>query len=306
MDIRKEYGELKDDYIDFMNEVQRVIDKLLFRHKIQTAFNISSRLKQLDSIEEKINSRKFNVKKSISELNDLIGLRIVLLFPEFKEKVVQLLSEEFEVLHVYRKDNISVDTFGYNSVHIILRIKESWLKTPDWVEHSGKKIEIQIRTLSEHIWAETSHALFYKREENIPKVIRRDFYRLSALLEFVDEQLQNIKEEVTKHFDFIKNSPYDEILRLDLNPETFKRVMSENSNGIYDLTDHDNKILSANIEHDYDIFNALAFHDIIHGKIDLTKVTQQSFIEEVIKLLEIEKERSLNQIANRQAEMGAA
>lgn len=51
-----------------------------------------------------------------------------------------------------------------------------------------------------HIWAETSHSIFYKREENIPDIINRDLYRLSALLEVVDEKLQTIKNTVENTF----------------------------------------------------------------------------------------------------------
>lgn len=289
--MKEEYDCIKNDYSDFLNEVKRTIEKLLDRNKIPVAFNIHGRLKDVNSIEEKHDAKRFTIKNSITELDDLVGARIVLLFPEFKEKVINLLLEEFKPISDYKNHNQNIDRFGYSSVHLILGIKDEWLKTPDWKEHSNKKIEIQIRTLSEHIWAETSHSLFYKREENIPKIITRDLYRLSALLEVVDEKLQSIKNRVLEHFEYIKNCTYDEILKLDLNSGTFERVMLENSGGLYNINENQNKQLSSRIEKDFNILNTDILDSLIKGKINLGNYNNENFISEVFELLEKEKLR---------------
>lgn len=288
--MREEYNEISSDYSDFLNEVKRTVE-ILLRNKIPIAFNTYGRLKEYESIEEKNNSKRFVIKKSITELNDLVGLRIVLLFPEYKDKVIDLLLEEFKPIVDYKKSIPVVDKFGYSSAHLILGIKDEWLKTPHWIEHADKKIEIQVRTLSEHIWAETSHSLFYKREENIPKIITRDLYRLSALLEVVDEKLQNIKDGVSEHFEFIEICPYETILTLDLNSETFKRVMKENSNGQYNLDDNQNRELSSRIERDYNILNTVVLNELISGKIDLENFEIKKYINDVFEMLEIEKKK---------------
>ena len=95
MDVKSEYLNLKEEYDDFLVEVKRNIEKLLKNNNIPIAFDILGRTKTLDSIEEKLSSKRFTIKKSITELNDLVGVRIVLLFPEFKEKVVDLLCNKF-------------------------------------------------------------------------------------------------------------------------------------------------------------------------------------------------------------------
>lgn len=294
MDIKNEYAELKDEYEDFLKEVKRIVEKLLFRNNIPIAFDISARIKSLISIEEKLFSNRFSIKKSITELNDLVGLRIVLLFPEYKEKVIELLCNEFKPLNDPSKTQQKPDKFGYSSVHLILGVKDEWLKTPDWKNHSNRKIEIQIRTLSEHTWAEVSHTLFYKREENIPHIINRDLYRLSALLEVVDEKLQNIKDEVEKHFEYIMNCDYSEVLKMDLNSETFRRIMVKNSNNIYNFNDYQNKELSSRIEKEYNILNANFLEDLISDKINLSEIDSNVFVQKVFEILEekkVEEER---------------
>lgn len=299
MDIQKEYHEIIEDYKDFLKEFQRIVEKILLRNKIPIAFGISGRPKSLDSIIEKKSSERFEIKKSITELNDLVGIRIVLLFPEYKDKVVEILTSEFDALNSPKKSIQNPDQFGYSSVHLILKIKDEWAKTPDWENHTDKKIEVQIRTLSEHIWAETSHSLFYKREENIPNIITRDLYKLSALLEIVDDKLQYIKNKVEEHFKYILTTKYENILSLDLNSETFRRVMIENSNGLYDLNDYKNKVLSSKVEKDYNILNVDVLDGLIAGKIDLTEINTSEYIEKVFELLENEKIRIDNKEKNK-------
>jgi len=289
MNIEREHKNIFEDYEDFLKEFKRIVGKILHKHEIPIAFGISGRLKTIDSILEKISSERFIIKKSITELNDLIGLRIVLIFPEYKNNVVDLLTSEFQLFNDHNKSTQSPDKFGYSSIHLILGIKNEWTKIPDWENHLDKKIEVQVRTLSEHIWAETSHTLFYKREENIPNIINRDLSKLSALLEIVDDNLQSIKHKVEKHFKYIANAPYDEILNQDLNSETFRRIMHKNSNGIYNLNEYKNKTLSSSIEKDYNIINSNTLESLIANKIDLTNIDTEKYIERVIEILKAEK-----------------
>jgi putative GTP pyrophosphokinase len=216
----------------------------------------------------------------------LVGISVVLLFPEYKEKVATLLSEHFSLIE-RSVESSNHDIFGYNSIHLVLSIKPEWSEVVPWEGHHGKKIEIQIRTLSDHIWAETSHSLFYKREENIPKIIRRDLSRLSALLEVVDEKMQNIKNNVVNHFEHIKHCSYEEILEMDLNPETFNRVMVKCSDGIYENTEKRNKILSSEIESNYNIVNAGLLDDLIcQANINVAGLNSMAYVDEVIKVLD--------------------
>lgn len=289
MTFSKEYNNIKGDYEDFLNEVKRTVEKLLKKDGIPIAFNVSGRLKELDSIEEKHNSKRVIIKKSITELKDLVGLRIVLLFPDYKSEVINLLSNKFSLLEEPKMNEKEPDNFGYSSVHLILGINQDWIKAPSWESHGTKIIEVQIRTLSEHIWAETSHILFYKREENIPKIIRRDLYKLKALLEVGDDKLLDIKNNVNEHFEYIKGCDYSEILEMDLHAETFNRVMKQNSGGLYNYDEKRNIILSSQIEDNYNILNTEILDSIIKGKIDVSNIDESTFVLKVIELLDVYK-----------------
>jgi ppGpp synthetase/RelA/SpoT-type nucleotidyltranferase len=288
MDITKEYTNLKKSYEDFLNEIKEAVAKMLLRHEIPVAFEISARIKELESIQEKYNRKKINIE-SITEFDDLIGVRIVLLFPEYKDQVVHLIEERFKLLDKSVPSS-NPKIFDYSSTHLIVTMKDEWSTVINWEGHEGKRVEIQVRTLSEHIWAETSHSLFYKREENIPDIMKRDLSKLSALLEVVDEKMQSIKANVEKHFKYIGECSYEKILKMDLNPETFRRIMLHHSNNLYENSEKQNKILSSEIEANYNILTTDALNEILQKAMIVEYAyDSKQFIKEVIKILDAYK-----------------
>lgn len=109
---------------------------------------------------------------------------------------------------------------------------------------------------------------------------------MAAVLEVIDDQLQNIKSRVEKHFADIREASFEDVLNLDLNSETFRRVMDEHSNGIYNLNDLRNKILSSKIEREYNILNVNLLDKIISGNIDTSGLSSDQYVEKVIELLD--------------------
>jgi uncharacterized protein YktB (UPF0637 family) len=78
---------------------------------------------------------------------------------------------------------------------------------------------------------------------------------------------------------------------MDLNSETFKRVMLKNSRGVYSLDDNKNKELSSRVERDYNIVKAELLNEIISDKINLENIDNDTFINSVLELLNAEKDR---------------
>lgn len=283
MDYSQEYNRVKGQYEEFLNEIIRSIEKLLKDNKIPIAFNVTGRLKSYDSILLKIAARRVRLNDSVTELNDLVGVRVVLLFPNYKEEVLRIFGEAFDIINCrdLKRDKL----FGYSSIHLLVSIKSEWALTPTWSNHLGKKIEVQIRTLSEHIHAETSHALFYKREESIPEVHNRELSKLSALLEIVDDKLNEIKVTIDSHFQSIMRAPYEEILGEDLNAATFKRVMIEYSKGLYAYEDQQNHILSSRVEREFNILKVSRLDELIRGRVNLIGINEEQYVEQVLTIL---------------------
>lgn len=221
--------EYEDHYSEFEKFEKAVIDQisvLIDENTIKLAFPIQSRIKALDSILEKHESGRFTIKKTILELQDLIGIRILMLFKRDVEAIVKLINENFQVLKEYDTDSkLSADQFGYSSKHFTIKIKEDWLKVPLYKNLGNYAGEIQIRTLSQHHWAETSNILQYKDKTNAPREIQRSIGRVSALLEMVDLEYERLLNEREKYNEEVKeNLDKSEKLNVDI----FKLILDMN------------------------------------------------------------------------------
>ena len=60
-------------------------------------------------------------------------------------------------------------------------------------------MEIQMRTLLQHAWANMSHDTGYKTNVEIPKKYIRNMNRLAGMLELADEQFSLIRTEITNY-----------------------------------------------------------------------------------------------------------
>lgn len=221
--IREEYQQFEKDFLNFEIGLKTQIEKLL-TNDIKLGFPLQSRVKTLESIIEKHESR-FNIKKSILELQDLIGFRMVLIFKRDIEKIISLINENFDVVNFYdTADKLKNDQFGYSSKHYIIKIKSTWAELPTLRGLENYTAEIQIRTLSQHNWAEASKVLQYKDESNVPREILRTISRVSAFLETVDMELERTlveKEKYTKELE--ENTNGNMILNVDI----LQRILSE-------------------------------------------------------------------------------
>ncbi|MDY6904063.1 MAG: hypothetical protein SWH61_05190 [Thermodesulfobacteriota bacterium] len=91
------------------------------------------------------------------------------------------------------------DQFGYISHHAVvsLAVFPSELKTEFphiSFEDSPQnyKVEIQIRTLLQHVWAIISRQLIYDKIENVPFKLRKKFFRLEAMFEAIDDEIEQL------------------------------------------------------------------------------------------------------------------
>jgi ppGpp synthetase/RelA/SpoT-type nucleotidyltranferase len=175
------------------NELVNQINTILVRDNIRLAFPIQNRVKSIESIINKCQSGRYNIKKTIFELQDLVGLRLILLFRNDIDIIANAISQSFNVINSYNTiDKLEYNQFGYSSIHMIVSIPEDWSKIPSFSGLDSITFELQIRTISQHIWSEASNYLQYKKESNVPKELLRATGRVSALLEIIDLELERL------------------------------------------------------------------------------------------------------------------
>jgi len=175
--------------------------------------SVTSRVKTLASFREK--AERLGLIDPLDELDDIVGVRVVVLFLSDLPRVEEALMELFEVI---KKDNKLLEqepsSFGYMSVHYVAKLKDEH-QGPRYDELQGMKFEIQVRTIVMDAWASVSHYLDYKGETSIPSHLRRDFYALNGLFYVADQHF----ELFAGHSRISQERAGEEIRTTDSNPE---------------------------------------------------------------------------------------
>ena len=216
VDLKKDYESKQSSAERFCSALVEQIKELTSQNNIYLAVPIESRVKIWPSISSKI--ERSNLKlKDILELNDLVGIRLILLFKRDLIKCRELIEENLEILQ--QEDTASrlgESQFGYQSYHYVIKLPNEWLSIPTLKDFAEYKAEIQIRTMAQHIWAAASHYLQYKQEDNVPKAVRRSIYRVSAFLETVDLEFERVLSEREEYVKELKPEAKDESLNVDI------------------------------------------------------------------------------------------
>jgi putative GTP pyrophosphokinase len=281
--FRLEYENLRLQCDRTTDVVKNEIEKIFLNEGISLGFPIQKRVKKWESILEKLNSGRFNIKKSVTELQDLSGIRIILLFKSDVEKVCTLLKANFEEIKTYNPiDKLQNDQFGYASVHVIAKIPKEWAKVPSFNGLDQIQFEIQVRTLSQHMWAEASNIFQYKQEQNVPKELLRSIGRASALLETVDLEFERLliqRENYRSELHVTSKESKTLILNVDLLSATLENMLpAENK---YEVEDF------ASLLEDLEFFK-------INTVEELTKLITQYQKQAIAEDKEMVQERLLN------------
>ncbi len=222
--LEKQYIVFKPAFLDIEIQLKEKINSVINTESVKLGFPIQSRIKTWDSIVGKHQRGEIKIKHLL-DIQDVLGIRIVPLFLSDVERICEILKSELNISRIYNtKEKLETDRFGYASFHLIHKIDYE-------LKGVEKKIsiEIQVRTLAQHTWAEFSHVLQYKNEENIPRPLVRAVSRLSAVLEIVDleyERVINIKQEYRKG---LKSTNEEITLNVDIIAQILDSKLPENN-----------------------------------------------------------------------------
>ncbi|RZA26084.1 MAG: hypothetical protein EOP10_04770 [Proteobacteria bacterium] len=162
---------------------------------------VSHRIKTEHSVRSKI-SRPDKIYDELTQITDLIGLRVVTYFEDAVEDVARIVEENFTIdfdRSVDKRVTLDPSTFGYRSLHYVCRPSEESLDLP---------FEIQIRTVLQHAWAEIEHDLGYKFPEAVPSAIKRRFSRVAGLLEIADAEFTELRAVMESYENRVKSADF--------------------------------------------------------------------------------------------------
>ena len=154
-------------------------------------FRVEARVKKRGSFEAKVR------RDPDRPVLDMVGVRIMAFFRGDLAQIEKMMRRLFDVAedsYIDKGGLLGDQSFGYRSVQFVGRTRGN-----DMFEQfeAGLPIEVQIRTMLEHVWAEVEHDFRYKPQTEPPSPeINRRFALTAALLEQADRNLDDIRREL--------------------------------------------------------------------------------------------------------------
>lgn len=173
-------------------KVEGIIVELLIAAGVNF-HSVSHRIKKLASTERKLQAKGLE----LSDLHDLLGLRVITYFPDEVDICSAIIEREFHINEVDSIDKRALlppDRFGYLSRHYIASLSPARSFLTENRPYKDMTFEVQIRSILQHAWAEIEHDLGYKATSELPAHLRRRFFRVAGLLELADDEFSSLRD----------------------------------------------------------------------------------------------------------------
>ena len=187
---------LLDEYRQKLPELERLSEQVYSQlrealHEQGVELNaLEHRVKTEQSLAGKL-ERKGDKYHELTDITDLVGLRVVTFYTDDVDKVAAIVKRLFEVdwqNSVDKRKAHELTSFGYLSLHYICHL-----------EGGGMPFEIQMRTALQHVWSAIEHDIGYKGAVKLPPEFRRQFSRLAGMLELADDEFSRLRITMTEY-----------------------------------------------------------------------------------------------------------
>jgi ppGpp synthetase/RelA/SpoT-type nucleotidyltranferase len=213
--------------------------------------SIDYRIKMLDSFFKKMKSKSY--EQPFEQIEDFCGIRVVCFFLDDIRIIENILKKEYKIVSKEVKNN-KTHQFGYRSHHFTIKIKDVWTKSPNYRGLQNLKIEVQVRTIFMHAWAEIEHTFAYKKTVHIPTEFRQTFNILSTKLEKVDGQFQELANKI--------QSKNEDIRKQSKKEKTFDKELPLNLDTLQLFLDYFFPNKQKSIKNTRDLLDELIFRDL--------------------------------------------
>ena len=187
--LLRQYRELRPALEQLSQEAFNVLSHALHEQGIYVTA-IEHRVKTEKSLAGKLELKGAKYK-SINDITDLVGLRVITFYSDEVDKVAAIAKRIFDIdwkESVDKRKLHELDAFGYNSLHYICRLKTG-----------GPRFELQMRTALQHVWSTIEHDTGYKGDVKIPREYLRQFSRLAGMMELMDDEFSRLRVVLTDY-----------------------------------------------------------------------------------------------------------
>jgi ppGpp synthetase/RelA/SpoT-type nucleotidyltranferase len=192
-ELEEVYGRDEKRYRLFTSSLVTLLSNLCEAAGLEVEFTYG-RAKEPRAVAEKVRRKSYS---GLAEVTDKCGVRIVTRYQKTVHEVRRLLANEFDIIETVEHGNEDVNTFGYSSLHMLIRLSNSRSSLLEWELFENLTAEVQIRSVLQHAWATISRSLDYNSGEAARQPIRRRLFRVAALLEQADQQSDAYLSDLT-------------------------------------------------------------------------------------------------------------
>ncbi|TXF79587.1 GTP pyrophosphokinase family protein [Chryseobacterium sp.] len=226
--IIRDFHENNSIYNLFCDRLKNLITDLLRQDGI-IIHNLNSRVKDIQSLSKKID-KKVGKYNTLTDITDLVGIRIISHLESEVNLIEKLVRKEFKIdeINSIDKRELNNDQFGYRSLHLVISLNDERANLTEYSKYKDLKCEIQIRSILQHAWAEIEHDLGYKGKTQIPDQYKRNFNRLSALLETADKEFDRLKQELSIYEEEVSELILSEPQNVSIDKTSLRKFNAEN------------------------------------------------------------------------------
>jgi len=161
------------------------------------AAQLSARPKEVYSLVKKLLAKPHLTYESMP---DKVGARIVVRYISELSQVREQLKERFVIRQIEDTSaRLHIDRVGYQGIHVdgLALLPDDELQG----EYPSRDffLELQLRTMSQHLWSEISHDSFYKNDglvQQLPQDLQRRVHLMAGQVEVADREFERMNHEI--------------------------------------------------------------------------------------------------------------
>src|SRR5258708_38555837 len=192
--LRLRYQAERPRYLALANEVAALLTAATRQGGLHC--DIDPRAKEVGSFLKKVLRKDYS--SPWDDIHDKAGVRVITVYESQVGEVEKIILQLFHVSHYEdKRTSLRPDTLSYLGVHFEVSLPDPQ-STKNGFDLNGLICEIQVHTRAQNLWATVSHELLYKPVNEAPAEVSRAIYRLMALIELFDGEVERSRQAILR------------------------------------------------------------------------------------------------------------